>query len=305
MRVADKVAIVTGASRGIGASCAVMLAEEGADIVLAARSTGELEQVRERIEGLGRRAICVKTDVRDRDSVKNMADTAMNEFGKIDVLVNNAGYPMFGYAIDDKDPGAEERYEAIMETNVRGYWYAARFVVPYMKAAGSGSIINISSVRGHLGLANETAYCLAKGAVKMFTKSLAVELAPHNIRVNCISPGAIQVDIGHWVLSRYGKEVHKEYVERFKDVHLYGMVNNQPLHMLGEPKDIGYMAIYLASDESRFVTGSDMVVDGGLTSVLPEPGALDMPMLHDLYEKQKPMNDWLASVEAEQAGGKE
>ena len=296
MRLKDKVAIVTGASRGIGAKPASMFAAEGAKVVLAARSMEEMETLQHSIREQGGESICVCTDVCSKDSMKNMVKTAYDTYGAIDILVNNAGYPMFGYAVDDEDEEAEKRYEAIMETNVRGYWFGARFTVPYMKMGNKGSIINISSVRGHLGLSNETAYCAAKGAVKMMTKALAVELAPYNIRVNCISPGAIQVKVGHWVLSRYGQEVYDEYVEKFRDIHLLGMECNQPLHMLGEPKDIGYTAIYLASDESRFVTGSDIVVDGGLTSLLPEPGALDMETLMELHKKQEPMNQWFQSL---------
>jgi NAD(P)-dependent dehydrogenase (short-subunit alcohol dehydrogenase family) len=183
-----------------------------------------------------------------------------------------------------------------METNVKGYWYAARFIIPYMKMNNGGNIINISSVRGHLGLANETAYCAAKGAVNMFTRSLAIEMAPYNIRVNSISPGAIQVKVGHWVLSRYGEEAHQEYIKKYQDVHLLGMKYTQPLHTLGLPEDIGHAAIYLASDEAKFVTGSDLVVDGGLTSLLGEPGALDMDSLNELYMKSKEMNDWFKGL---------
>lgn len=296
MRLKNKIAIITGASRGIGAEIAFMYAAQGAKVVLAARSMEELRQVQKSIGKNGGESICVHTDVRSRDSMKRMVRTAYDTYGAIDILVNNAGYPMFGYAVDDEAEETEERYEAIMETNVRGYWYGARFAVPYMKSGHKGSIINISSVRGHLGLANETAYCAAKGAVQMMTKALAVELAPYNIRVNSISPGAIQVKLGHWVLSRYGQKVYDEYVERFSDAHLLGMKYNQPLHLLGEPKDIGYTAVYLASEEARFMTGSDIVVDGGLTALLPEPGALDMDTLVELYEKQEEMNRWLKNL---------
>jgi len=296
MRLKNKTAVITGASRGIGAEIALMYAAQGAKVVLAARNMEEMEQVQTDIRKNGGESICVYTDVRSRDSMKRMMQTAYDTFGAVDILVNNAGYPMFGFAVDDEDEEAEKRYEAIMETNVRGYWYGARFAVPYMKSGHKGSIINISSVRGHLGLANETAYCAAKGAVQMMTRALAVELAPHNIRVNCISPGAIQVKLGHWVLSRYGQKVYDEYVERFSDVHLLGMKYNQPLHLLGEPRDIGYTAVYLASDEARFVTGSDIVVDGGLTALLPEPGALDMDTLVELHEKQEVMSQWFKTL---------
>lgn len=297
MRLADKVAVITGASRGIGAQTALMFAQEGAKVVLAARSMDEMESLQNEIKGKSGACLCVQTNVRDKSSVMDMAKTAYEAFGSVDILMNNAGYPMFGYAIDEESCDVEERYEAIMETNVRGYWYAARYIVPYMKKSGKGSIINISSVRGHAGLPNDTAYCMAKGAVGQLTRALAIELAPFNIRVNTISPGAIQVQVGHWVLSRYGKEAHRDYLEKFQDVHFLGMKNNQPLRMIGEPVDVGYAAIYLASDESKFVTGSDLVVDGGLTSLLPEHGAMDMEALNELYEKQKPLKEWLNNLD--------
>jgi NAD(P)-dependent dehydrogenase (short-subunit alcohol dehydrogenase family) len=297
MRLKDKVAVITGASRGIGAQIAIMFVQEGAKVVLAARDLGEMLIVQEQIKKSKGDSLCIKTDMRNKDNVINMAKKAYNEFGSIDVLINNAGYPMFGYAIDDESDEVEERYTAIMETNLRGYWYAARFVIPYMKEKQKGSIINISSVRGNLGLANETAYCAAKGAVNMFTRSLAIEMAPFNIRVNTISPGAIQVKVGHWVLSRYGKDAYQKYIEKYKDVHLQIMKNTQPLHMIGKPEDVAYAAIYLASDEANFVTGSNLFIDGGLTSLLPEPGALDMDVLNEIYIKSKEMNEWFKGLE--------
>lgn len=296
MRLKDRIAIVTGASRGIGAEIARMFAGEGAKVVLAARSVDALEALYSEIVKKNRACLVLEVDVRKREDVQKMAEEAFTNYGAVDILVNNAGLPLYKHAIDDPDTDAEERYQAIMETNLRGYWYAARFVTPFMKKRKRGSIINISSVRGHAGLAHESAYCAAKGGINMLTKALAVELAPYNIRVNSISPGAIQVKLGHWVLSRYGKEAHKTYVERFKDMHLMGMKLNQPLRMIGAPKDVAYAAVYFASDESRFVTGSDLLIDGGLSALLAEPGALDMESLQRLYRESKEMRDWLDTL---------
>ena len=296
MRLKNKTAIITGASRGIGECLVKMFAKEGASVALCARDFKKLEQNKREIEKLGVRAVIIKTDIRNRDQVKNMVEQTVDEFGSIDILVNNAGLPMFGYAIDDPDPKAEERYEKIMETDLRGYWYAIRFVVPFMKKQNSGSIINIASVRGYGGLPNDSAYCAAKGGVRLLTRSLAIELALYNIRVNTISPGAIQVQLGHWVLSRYGEEALKAYQNEYKDVHELGMKLNQPLRTIGQPKDVAYAAIYLASDEARFITGADLTVDGGETAQLAEPPALDLEALSKYYEKSKQLRHWLASL---------
>lgn len=298
MRLNDKVAIITGTSKGIGRVMAKVLAKEGAKVILVAREKEAIDKLKNEIENEGGTALSITTDMREKNQVKNMIDKAYETFGKIDILVNNAGIPMYGFAIDSRAEEAENRYDAIMETNVRGYWYAARFVIPYMKKNNSGAIINISSVRGRAGVSNETAYCSAKGAVNMFTKSLAVEMAPFNIRVNTISPGAIQVDtIGHWIVSRYGKDAQKTYEEKFKDVHLMGMKLNQPLRILGRSEDVAYAVVYIGSDEARFVTGADLVIDGGLTAQLTEPSALDLESICEYYQKTKEMKKWLDTLE--------
>jgi NAD(P)-dependent dehydrogenase (short-subunit alcohol dehydrogenase family) len=297
MRLKDKVAIITGASKGLGAEMAKMFAREGATVVGVARSIDRLEKLKEQIESEGGRALVFKVDVRNREELKKMADETYKNFGKIDILVNNAGYLVYGYPIDDPREKAEEIFRTIMDTNFRGYWYSIRYVVPYMKKNNAGSIINISSVRGHNGLPNQSPYCAAKGAINMLTRSLAVELAPSKIRVNNISPGAIQVDNEHWVNTLYGKEAHETYFKRFSKVHNLSMKLNQPLYTIGRPSDVGYAAIYLASNESPFVTGTDLIVDGGLTTVLAEPAGLNMEGLHDLYEQSKEMREWFSTLE--------
>ena len=297
MRLKDKVAIITGASKGLGAEMAKMFAREGAKVVGVARSIDRLEKLKEEIESEGGTALVFKVDVKNREELKMMADETYKNFGKIDILVNNAGYLMYGYPIDDPTEKAEEIFRTIMDTNFRGYWYSIRYVVPYMKKNNAGSIINISSVRGHNGVPNQSPYCAAKGAINMLTRSLAVELAPSKIRVNNISPGAIQVDNEHWVNAMYGKEAHETYFKRFSKEHEESMKLNQPLYTIGRPSDIGYGAIYLASDEARFVTGADLIIDGGLTTVLAEEAGLNMKGLHDLYEQSKEKREWLSSLE--------
>jgi len=298
MRLKGKVAIVTGASKGIGKVIAQVYSKEGAKVILTARSERELEEVCGAISADGGEADFAVVDIRRKGQVKEMVAHTLKRYGRIDILVNNAGLPMYGFAIDDPSSEAEERYEDILNTNYGGYWYAARYAVPYMKQQKSGCILNISSVRGINALANETAYCSAKGAINMFTRSLAIEMAPHNVRVNTISPGAIQVDIiGHWVLNRYGEAIHEEYLKKFKDVHMLGMRLNQPMEKIGQPEDVAYAAVYLASEEAGFVTGANLVVDGGLTCVLAEPPALNLEELSAYCAKSKEMREWLKSLQ--------
>lgn len=294
MRLENKKVVITGASRGIGRVIARMFASEGAEIVISARSEEELFVVRDEIIKTGGKVHARKADMQDKQDVASLIDFAAQRMGGLDILVNNAGLPMFGYAIDDQSPITEDRFEAVINTNFKGYWYAARYAVAYMKKQKKGCILNISSVRGHLGLANESVYCGVKGAIGMFGKALAVELAPYNIRVNTISPGAIQVEtIGHWIRSKYSSDVQKEFSERFNDVFEKGMLLNQPMKKIGKSEDVGYAALYLASDEAGFVTGADLVVDGGLTSLLAEPPALDLKGLSEYYEQSEEMRAWL------------
>ncbi len=298
MRLENKKVVITGASRGIGRVIAQIFASEGAEVVISARNGKELFAARDEILEAGGKVHAFEADMQDKQAVSNLIKYAVQTMGSLDTLINNAGLPMFGYAIDDQSPRVEDRFEAIINTNFKGYWYAARYAVPYMKQQGKGCILNISSVRGHLGLANESVYCGIKGAIGMFGKALAVELAPHNIRVNTLSPGAIQVEaIGHWIRSKYSSEVQKEFGERFQDVFAKGMLLNQPMKKIGKSEDVGYAALYLASDEASFVTGADLVIDGGLTSLLAEPPALDLQGLSEYYEQSQEMRAWLKEQE--------
>lgn len=296
-RLKGKVAIVTGSSKGIGNAIAQAFSKEGAKVVLAARTYGQINDLKDMIEKKGGDALAIQVDVRDEKQIKLMVNTVIKEYGKIDILVNNAGLPMYGYAVDDGSEEARKRFYAIIETNLIAYWYMVHHTVRYMKKNRSGSIINISSIRGKGGLANDTAYCMAKGGVDQLTRSLTVELAPFSIRVNSITPGAIQVELGHWVRSRYGDKAHITYTSKFKDVHLMGMTLDQPLETIGRPEDIAYAAVYLASDEARFTTGADLSVDGGLLCQLAEPNALNLKGLCEYYKQSQSMRKWLESLE--------
>jgi len=296
-RLKGKVAIVTGASRGIGAAIAKTFAEEGAVVALSARTLDALERLRAKIErDMGGKAVVVRADMSQPQQIRCLMDEIAKKFGRIDILINNAGLPMFGYPIDSPSPRAEQRFKEIIQTNLCGYWYAARYAVPYMKKNG-GVILNIASVRGHAGLANESAYCAAKGGVIMLTKALAVELARFRIRVNSISPGAIEVDPGHWVRSRYGEAPYRFFKEHFLEVHKAGHLLNQPLRMIGKPEDVAKAAVFLACEEARFVTGADLLVDGGELALLSEPWAVDLDAYAEFAGKARPFRQWLGGLE--------
>lgn len=266
MRLKDKVAIVTGGGQGIGRGIALLYAREGAKVTLAARTAEKLAQVKKEIEQLGGEALAVPTDVSKADEVKRMVEATKERFGGLDVLVNNAG---IGLRVPVDEVKMED-YDRVMDTNLKGMYLGCHFGVPLLKARGGGSIINISSVHGVDGAPLNTVYAATKGGIIGCTRALAAELAPFKIRVNTISPGAIQVHSSpvEWILKRIKKEYHEEFVRLFKEKIESNYRYFQPLEMIGMPEDIAYCAVYLASDESRFVTGQNIVIDGGLTTYL-------------------------------------
>jgi len=268
MRLRDKIAIVTGGGQGIGRGIALMFAREGARLTIAQRTEEKLEQTTKEIEAMGGEVLAIPTDVGREEEVKRMIDATQERFGGLDVLVNNAGVGLRA-RVEEVEMSD---YDRLMDTNLKGMYLGCHFGVPLMKARGKGSIINISSVHGVDGAPRNTVYAATKGGIIGCTRALAAELAPFFIRVNTISPGAIQVgDPGERMkrmLSRIKEEFHEEFRRLFGDRMGRGSRYFQPLEIVGMPEDIAYCAVYLASDESRFVTGQNIVVDGGLTTYL-------------------------------------
>ncbi len=279
MRLKDRVALITGGGQGIGRGIAVLFAQEGAKLAIAARSAEKLERVKEEILAQGAEVLAVPTDVGVRAQMENLFRATRVRFGGMDILVNNAGVGL-GAPVDQVK---DEDYDRLMNTNLRGMHLGCHLAVPMMRERGKGSIINISSVHGVEGSPGNTVYATTKGGIIGGTRALAAELAPDHIRVNVISPGAIYLggDPGHSAPAQLSPEARQQYIDRFGNrsiiVHRYF----QPLEMVGEPVDIAYLAVYLASDESRFVTGQEITVDGGLTTYMAKTPRDDLRQKRD------------------------
>jgi NAD(P)-dependent dehydrogenase (short-subunit alcohol dehydrogenase family) len=242
----DKVALVSGASRGIGRSIAIGLAEAGADVGLASRNEQDLETVAKEIESVGRKALVIPTDVTDRDQIEAAIEKTEAELGKLQVLVNNAGGTRFMSPLTDLRP---EGWTKVLTLNLDSVFHATQFAAQRMIANGGGSIIQISSVGGITGAPGLSFYSAAKGAVRLFSQAVAKELAASNVRVNSIAPGFIATDLN---APLHDDPNASEFV-----------VSSIPMQRWGQPEDIVGAAIFLASDASSFVTGTTLVVDGG------------------------------------------
>jgi NAD(P)-dependent dehydrogenase (short-subunit alcohol dehydrogenase family) len=245
----SKAAIVTGGSKGLGQAMAAGLASAGADVLLASRHREEAEKAANEIAAdFGHRAIGVAADVADEAQVQAMVDRAIKEFGKVDILINNAGINIRG-PIDEL---TYEQFRQVQQINVDGLWLASRAVVPKMKKQGSGRIINLASTLGVVGLENRTPYTASKGAVVTMTRALALELAPHNILVNAICPGPFLTPMNEPIADA-------EQTKKF-------IVGAVALARWGKMQEIQGAAIFLASDAASYVTGSLICVDGGWTA---------------------------------------
>ena len=249
--LADKVAIVTGAGRGIGRGIALGLAQAGADIVIADLLATEAEKTAAEIRTLGRKSLAVLADVRSDEQIANMVKRTLDEFYRIDILVNNVG--VFGRQTPTLKVTGED-WDSLLQANLKGAFLCCKAVAEAMIRQEKGSIINISSLGGILPPLGFTAYNAAKAGVINMTQSLAVEWGPQHIRVNCIAPGWIETPFN----SPLGFLQAPFVVSALKRV---------PLQRPGKPEDIAGAAIYLASDAADYVTGMTIIVDGGLHSV--------------------------------------
>ncbi|MHB8730204.1 MAG: SDR family NAD(P)-dependent oxidoreductase [bacterium] len=252
MRLAGKVCIITGAGSGIGRASALLFAREGASVVVAdvdARAGG---RVAEEIGAAGAPALAPPLDVTDPSACERTAGRALERWARIDVLFNNAGIAGIGTVHDTP----LDLWDRVMNVNVRGVFLMSRAVVPAMMAQRAGSIINMSSAIAEMGLARRASYSASKGAVLAMTRSMQVDYAPYNIRVNALLPGTILTPF----VERYLRESYPDYAEGLATVKARQLSGD-----LGRPEDVAAAALFLASDESRFAMGSGLIIDGGLT----------------------------------------
>lgn len=249
MRLAGKVALISGAARGMGAVEARLLAREGAKVVLGDLLEKEGRDVEEAIRAAGGEAVFVRLDVTREADWQEAVQTAVQRFGALHILVNNAGIGG-GRRLDQT---TLEEWHQVMEINATGVFLGTRAAIPAMRQAGGGSIINISSQLGLVGVDNSSPqYQASKGAVRLLTKNTAIQYAPEGIRANSVHPGPIVTPMTE---------------ARRADPAQYELtVGRIPLGRYGQPEDVAYGVLYLASDESSFVTGSELVIDGGWTA---------------------------------------
>ena len=251
MRLANKVAIITGSAGGMGQAAAMLFAQEGASVVVTDIVADSGEETVKQIKSAGGTAIFVKADVSKEPEVKALVDAAIATFGRVDILYNNAGVmPSADGSVTDI---GEELWDRILDVNLKSTFLCTKYTIPHMMKQGQGSIINIASFVAFMGCTvPQDAYTASKGGLLALTKSLAVQYGRHGIRCNAICPGPIETPLL--------RDLWKNEEER--NLRL----NRIPLGRFGEARDIVYMALYLASDESAWTTGSWLTVDGGITS---------------------------------------
>lgn len=246
MRLADKVAIVTGAARGNGRAIAVRFAEEGADIVVSDLNEAGMEETARLVRQQERRALTVRCDVRHRDDVQAAVDAAVAEFGRVDIMVANAGISVPDAFLELSD----DDWDAVLDVNLKGVFLSDQIAARQMVKQGSGgAIVNIASIMAEMGSAAGSNYAASKAGVKSLTKSAALALTPYNIRVNAIGPGFIETDMTQFLNAE----------PAIGDA----LLMQTPMNRVGEPIDVANAAVFLASDESKFMTGQTIFPDGG------------------------------------------
>jgi NAD(P)-dependent dehydrogenase (short-subunit alcohol dehydrogenase family) len=246
----DKVAVITGATSGIGWDASLRLAEEGVNLVLAGRRADKGEELAAHVQKKGVKVIFKATDVTSEDSVEELFAVVEKTFGRLDFAFNNAG-------VESESAGIEafstSDYHRVMDTNVLGTLLSMKYEVPMMKKSGGGSIVNTGSIAGLIGMPNFSVYIASKHALLGLTKAVALELARENIRVNAVSPAAVQT------------EMFDRFVGNNEEVKA-GFANMHPMGRIGQPSEIASVVAFLFSGESSFMTGQSITVDGGYTA---------------------------------------
>lgn len=241
-----KIAVITGGSRGIGKAIALTFADAGADVVIASRKMPDLEKVAGDIRAAGKKALCVPTHTKKVEDLENLVQKTMDEFARIDILVNNAATnPAMGAIVDTE----ETVYDHIMDTNLKGYFLMSKLAGRVMRDQKSGNIINISSAGGVSPAEGLGPYCISKAGINMLTKQMALEMGPYNVRVNAIAPRIVKTDFSKALWT------NEKLMEReFKFT---------PLKCVATPEEIAQAALYLASPATNYMTGHILVINGG------------------------------------------
>jgi NAD(P)-dependent dehydrogenase (short-subunit alcohol dehydrogenase family) len=246
----QKVAIVTGGNSGIGRATAIALAREGAKVTVAARRASEGEETVRLVKEAGSDAIFVKTDVAIENDVRSLVEKTVETYGRLDYAVNNAG---IGEKMTPLVEQTSEKFDQIMNTNVRGVWLSMKYEIPMMIKNGGGAIVNTSSGAGLVGFPQMSVYIASKHAVLGLTKSAALEYAKSGIRINAIAPGGVETDM---LMQTVGDD--HQFLETFRSMH--------PIGRIGRPEEIANTIVWLLSDKASFVLGHTLLVDGGIVS---------------------------------------
>jgi NAD(P)-dependent dehydrogenase (short-subunit alcohol dehydrogenase family) len=244
-----KAAIVTGAGSGIGRAIVTLFAEEGARVAVVDVSESDGKETVELLRKRGGDAIFIQGDISNSAIVKRIVETTVKKYERVDILCNNAGVESMGSILEI----TEENWDKVMSINLKGVFLCSKHSVPKMIEKGGGVIINIASVLGLIGSKDEAAYCASKGGIISLTRAMALDFAPHNIRVNCICPGSVLTPTFKRVMTSLG-----DYETAFQR-----NLDKIPLKRIAEPAEIAYAALYLASEKASYITGSVLVIDGG------------------------------------------
>jgi NAD(P)-dependent dehydrogenase (short-subunit alcohol dehydrogenase family) len=250
MKLSGRVAIITGGTTGIGKATALLFMREGAKVVIAGRDAEKGKAALDELLKESTEAIYIKADVSKSLDVKRLVDRTVETYGKINILFNNAAINPVGSATET----SEELWNKVIAINLTGVFLCSKYVIPYMLESGGGSIVNTGSINSFMATKNEVAYHSSKGGVLMLTRATALDYANRNIRVNCICPGAIDTPLLETILNEFPnpEEIRAEMIKR------------HPVNRVGLPEEVANLALFLASDDSSFVTGTAIPVDGGM-----------------------------------------